>query len=562
VDVASAIADITAEYGTAPTVFHLTPVQGEFWHCTDRYQDLEGAVRSGKTTVCLLKVGDRCEQYPGLQAMVSRWHDSDTRAQLKARFEELFGGRCRWESEEQYFEFPNGSRVYVRGLKPGEGASLFSKFAGLNLALIYIDQPEEMPHAVFQALKARLSQPGYPHEMYLSPNPPDEDHWLAEEFPLIDAGVESVECRPGYRYIRTTVHDNVANLDPDYIPQLEADYPAGHVLRRRFIEGKRGLSVVGVAVYRGYFDRARHLLHEATDWQTSPSTLCDRSLPIFESWDFGHSSPCVTWHQVQRGGAQWVILGGVQGRNMFLEDFAPAVLDIRARWFPALPQSIDPFLARFEDPVRARRAHTRASMLNVQTTGDPAGATNNSQGTNRSAVSVLADMGIYVTTQPDANHPERRNFAIQTLAGFMDRAMSDGSPCFTVSDRFLILSQQRPPQARALLVDGLEAGYVWDALSQARTASPNTRRPKKDGVFDHGMNTCEYAALAFAPAAPATRAGVFYTDGERLRAEQEHARQQRRDLRAAQRDDDPYDRRSSRVAVAFNRGGGSRGGYA
>jgi len=33
-----------------------------------------------------------------------------------------------------------------------------------------------------------------------------------------------------------------------------------------------------------------------------------------------------------------VVLGGVQGRSLFLEDFAPAVLDIRRQWFPLSPQ--------------------------------------------------------------------------------------------------------------------------------------------------------------------------------------------------------------------------------
>ena len=246
----------------------LTPTQSRFWGCTDRYQDLEGAVRSGKTTVCLLKVGHRCEVHPGLHAMISRWHQSDTDAQLRARFQELFGDRCQWNAREKYFEFPNRSRVYVRGLKPAEGASLFSKFAGLTLGLMYLDQPEELPHEIFQAFKARLSQAGMPNECYLSPNPPDEDHWLADEFPLADTSAEDTIRRPGYRYMRTTVYDNRANLDPAYIPQLEQDYPAGHVLRRRFIEGRRGLSVVGVPVYTGYFDRARHLHTERRPWLT------------------------------------------------------------------------------------------------------------------------------------------------------------------------------------------------------------------------------------------------------------------------------------------------------
>jgi hypothetical protein len=288
---------------TATRRLVLTLTQALFWVCRETYQNLEGAVRSGKTTICLMKVGHRCEEHPGLHAMISRWHQSDTDAQLRARFQELFGDRCQWNAREEYFEFPNTSRVYVRGLKPSEGASLFSKFAGLTLGLIYLDQPEEIPHEVFQALKARLSQPGMPNEMYLSPNPPDEDHWLCEEFPLADSHASDVVCRPGYRFIRTTVYDNRANLDPGYIPRLEADYPAGHVLRRRFIEGRRGLSVVGTPVYKGYFARARHVVLERRPWLGAPSALFDRALPLYESWDFGHSSPCVTWHQLQHGGA-------------------------------------------------------------------------------------------------------------------------------------------------------------------------------------------------------------------------------------------------------------------
>jgi hypothetical protein len=105
-DARSVIAGLTEEFGAEAQVFELTPVQTVFWTCEDRYQDLEGAVRSGKTTVCLLKVGHRCEQHPGLHAMISRWHEKDTYAQLKARFDELFGHRCTWNAEEQYFEFP------------------------------------------------------------------------------------------------------------------------------------------------------------------------------------------------------------------------------------------------------------------------------------------------------------------------------------------------------------------------------------------------------------------------------------------------------------------------
>ena len=48
-------------------------------------------------------------------------------------------------------------------------------------------------------------------------------------------------------------------------------------------------------------------------------------------------------------------------------------------------------------------------------------------------------------------------------------------------------------------VDGFGAGYVRDAKSTKGTTNPNTRRPLKDGYYDHGQNCVEYIALMFGP---------------------------------------------------------------
>ena len=140
-----------------------------------------------------------------------------------------------------------------------------------------------MPEDFFSALQARLSQPGMPHQFLLTPNPPNEDHWLSRTFPT-----DNSRLHLGYRYIRTTVYDNRVALGEDYIEDLEAAYPAGTVLRRRFIEGLRGLSVVGDPVYGGYFQRALHV---------EPQLAHNREAPLLEGWDFGHGHPCVVWAQ-------------------------------------------------------------------------------------------------------------------------------------------------------------------------------------------------------------------------------------------------------------------------
>jgi hypothetical protein len=50
-----------------------------------------------------------------------------------------------------------------------------------------------------------------------------------------------------------------------------------------------------------------------------------------------------------------------------------------------------------------------------------------------------------------------------------------------------------------VLVDGFEAGYVRDAKSTKGPTNPNTRRPLKDGYYDHGQNFAEYITLMFGP---------------------------------------------------------------
>lgn len=548
--------------------FTLSAIQEAFWNCTDTFQDIEGATRSGKTTIVLLKVIHRCESFPGLNALVCRWKDKDTDEILVPHFRRLIAGDSRWSwnSKESCFELHQNdvagvSRVYPRGLKPSENAAPFSNFAGLTLGLIAVDQLEECDRDVIRALKARLSQKLLgpdgtyaPLEMYVSPNPPDEEHWINDEFPVGNSMARNLLCKPKHRYFRATLYDNAANLHPETVALLETEYPAGDPLRRRFIEGRRGLTAKGTPVYKRYFNSARHVRSErnANGKLASRSQLFDAALPLYESWDFGHSSPCVTWHQAQNNGARWVILGGVQGKDIFLEDFAPVVLRIRQRIFHAGVKPVRDYIDsdRYRDKRHAVVAWLKDLEAGVLSVGDPAGATNNSQGTNRSAVTVLRDLGIHVETQPNANAPDRRDYAIQVLSGYMRRSMPSGEPCFVCSDRFYRVSLEDGVQERSFLTDAFEAGYVWGELAIGNTSRPNTRRPKKDGVYDHSQNTCEYAVLKFAPPNAAAAAGVFHTPLEQRR----HERQVEREQERARRDHDPAD-----AADPDDRG--RRGGY-
>jgi len=83
-----------------------------------------------------------------------------------------------------------------------------------------------------------------------------------------------------------------------------------------------------------------------------------------------------------------------------------------------------------------------------------------------------------------ANRPEKREWCIQQISGYMSRNVR-GRPAFLIHPRC------------AILVDGLEAGYVFDDRKMINAAFPNIRRAKKDGYYDHLQNTIEYATLNY-----------------------------------------------------------------
>src|SRR4030095_403217 len=227
---------------------------GAFLRDETRLIDIEGALRSGKTTACLWKVWAAMQRYPGLFAFLCRYSDADTDSKLKPPWRALChaaGTPCTWNADEQYDRMANGSRAYIFGLKAADQTLRYSKLRGLTVAMIYNDQTEEIPHDIFLELCARLSQVGYPQQAIFSPNPAAFDHWLSREFPE-DNSV------PGRGDYRLWLLDHPHNAAPATIAGNEQAYPPGHAKHRPMILGLRGLNVVGEPVYKGAVVRHLH----------------------------------------------------------------------------------------------------------------------------------------------------------------------------------------------------------------------------------------------------------------------------------------------------------------
>jgi hypothetical protein len=482
---------------TAPQVDILQiDEQPESWH------DVEGSPRSAKSWGVGFLIWKLAYKYPGIQLFYCRYKDDDlkTLRDVWAKISVFFPTylHAQWNAKEEAWDFPNGewvgdvytgSRVYLSSLRVSEAMTadaVHGKYKGKTLAVVIVEEAQEVPWVNIRGLKERLSQSRtplgkpfrYPLKLILVHNCIDEDHPIAEEFPLDATGTCT---KADHRHHRADLYSNAVNLGPDVMMGYERDYPPGHVLRRTVIEGRRGVTMVGKPVYAGYFDREVHV-----DRRLRYSSY----YPLLEGWDFGHLKPAVVWFQYLGHIGAIRILGAVKGKELFLESFAPRVIEIRRRWFP--------------------------EAIDVWSWCDPSGATGN-QGRKETAVRLLHDLEVPARYDPNANDASVRDGAIQVLGGHMERAARDGSPAFLVHPRTIEvaksgkraseLSEGEDPLVETeteLLAAALEVGYVWDEHAPS-DANPNVRKPRKGTRFDDLMNALEYPIIGEAIRKPSSQ---------------------------------------------------------
>lgn len=471
--------------------------QPESWH------DVEGSPRSAKSWGIGFFMWKLAYKYPGIQIFYSRYKDDDlkTLRDVWAKVSVFFPTylHAQWNATEEAWDFPNGewvgevytgSRVYLSSLRVSEAMTadaVHGKYKGKTLAVVIVEEAQEVPWVNIRGLKERLSQSRtplgvpfrYPLKLILVHNCVDPEHPIAEEFPLDETG--DVCTKPDHRHHRADLYSNAQNLGPDVMMAYERDYPPGHVLRRTVIEGRRGVTLVGKPVYGGYFDAEVHL-DRRLEWTPY--------YPLLEGWDFGQEKPAVVWFQYLAHLGAIRILGAVKGKELFLESFAPKVLEIRRRWFP--------------------------DARDVWSWCDPTGATGN-QGRKETAVKLLHDMGVPARYEPTANDASVRSGAIQAIAGHMERAARDGSPAFLVNPRTIEVTRKAKPagglgegedplaeRTTELIAAAFQVGYIWDEHA-ASDANPNVRKPKKGTRFDDLMNALEYPVIGEAIRKPSSQ---------------------------------------------------------
>jgi phage terminase large subunit-like protein len=245
--------------------FKLTPKQCEVRSVFAKaYQFLLvfGGSRSGKTFFIVYAIVTRALKSPGSRHAIFRNDRIDAEQSIakdtlpkvvELAYPDL---AVKWHAKDGYFEFPNGSEIWIGGLKDKER---LDKVLGREFATIYLNEASQITLEAFELVKTRLAQNVVQVDgrklalkFYVDLNPTTRAHWTYRIFveginPIDDSKIPHHD--EDYAFLVVNPADNLDNLPAEYLRMLEA-LPERQ--RRRFKDGKYSADDDNALWRRGY----------------------------------------------------------------------------------------------------------------------------------------------------------------------------------------------------------------------------------------------------------------------------------------------------------------------
>lgn len=227
---------------------------------------LHGGSRSGKTFILVRAICIRALKAPGSRHVIFRLRFNhikqsifmETLPELFEKDPELhkIKGLVKWNREDYFIQFPNGSELWIGGLDDKDRTE---KILGKEFATIYFNESSQIPYSSVSIAQTRLAQkcPEIVNKFYFDCNPPTKSHWLYKLFfQHIDPETKAKLERPDlYAEMRMNPEGNRANLPDDYIETILGALTSRK--RARFKEGEWLDDVEGALWTREMIDAAR-----------------------------------------------------------------------------------------------------------------------------------------------------------------------------------------------------------------------------------------------------------------------------------------------------------------
>lgn len=453
--------------------------------------DLEGSLSCGKTTVALVKELRALVAYPGIWSLLTRWTGDAVDRLLRPAIEQLArieNIKWSWDNIEKCYELPNGSRAFAFGLQTQsqDPVQRYGKIRGLPVSRIYVDQAEQLPADIASELRARLRPDiearlrgvEYPRQLTFTPNPVNDDHWLAKQF-------SATNKIKGRRYYSLSLYDNAHNLPADMIESMLREYPPEHPKHQTVILGQRGLNVIGDAIYESLFDRKVHVRE----------VQASADISLIEAFEVGKHNPCwIIGQRSYHGGL--LLLGGVLGKRMVLDDFLPLVQRYRQDWFPS---------------------------SKIQTCTAPMGESSDQNAHRFTLLSVLREAGFRPIWQNNSNAPDVQLAMIEQVAALLRRRTTAHEEAIAISNNpahWLSVAPDGTIKPVPFLAFAFEGGYVWSE-HWVSVSNKELRQPYADDEYANAMRCLEHLVLNFCSGHRTTEDRDAQRAKERLKAEQQ-----------------------------------------
>jgi len=232
------------------TNFDLTPKQKEvraIFASAAKYILVYGGSRSGKTFFTIYAIIVRMLKAPGSRHVVFRQDGVDAKQSIgNETVPEVVrlafpGLELTWKDKDGYFEAPNGSQLWLAGLKD---KNRLDKVLGKEYATIYINEASQVALESFRVTETRLAQTvkqidgrDLPLKFYVDLNPTVSAHW---SYQIWVAGLMPEDGKPvpdwklDFNHITVNPKDNADNLPESYLRSLK-NLPER--MRRRFWDG-------------------------------------------------------------------------------------------------------------------------------------------------------------------------------------------------------------------------------------------------------------------------------------------------------------------------------------
>lgn len=230
--------------------FSLTPRQKEVrdvFASAAKFFLVYGGSRSGKTFLTVYAIITRMLKAPGSRHVVFRNDGIDAKQSIgnetvpSVLALAFHGLAMKWHDQDGYYEMPNGSQLWLAGLKD---KARLDKVLGKEFVTIYLNEASQITLEAFSVVQTRLAQSvnqtngkRLPLRLYVDLNPTVAAHWTYQIWVNgihPDGGFAIKDHETLYRHMTINPVDNSENLPADYIEAL-ANLPER--MRRRFFDG-------------------------------------------------------------------------------------------------------------------------------------------------------------------------------------------------------------------------------------------------------------------------------------------------------------------------------------